>query len=298
MKNKAYPFYFASGALFLYLLFFVLPSVMGLFYAFTDWNSYTTEINWVGLDNFITIFSSTGQGYLSFIKNTVIFTTSTIILKTAIALGLAVLLTQGIQRLSYIHRVLIYLPAVLPMLVVSLIFRSILHPATGFLNTTLRGIGLDFLAMRWLTDINLALPSVIGVDTWKGVGFIMVILIAGLQAIPKDYYEAASIDGASGWKTFTHVTLPLLMPVLAVTTVLNLLYGLKVFDIVFVLTNGGPGRATETVYTAIFQDFSKGRYGIATALSTLLFMVMIFLGYFVIRLMHREENGVIIYDNE
>ncbi len=83
--------------------------------------------------------------------------------------------------------------------------------------------------------------------------------------------------------------MPLLMPVLAVTTVLNLLYGLKVFDIVFVLTNGGPGRATDTVYTAIFEEFSKGRYGVATALSTLLFLIMIVLGYFVIRLMHREE---------
>jgi raffinose/stachyose/melibiose transport system permease protein len=291
MKNKAYPLYFVSGAVVLYLLFYVLPSMMGFYYAFTDWNTYTTEVNWVGLQNYQTIFSSTGQGYVSFIRNTVVFTVATILLKTVIAMGLAVLLTQGIQRLSYFHRVVMYLPAVLPMLIVSLIFKSILNPATGFLNTLLRGAGLDFLAQRWLTDINLALFSVIGVDTWRGVGYIMVILIAGLQGIPRDYYEAASIDGASGWRTFIHVTLPLLMPVLSVTTVLNLLYGLKVFDIIFVLTNGGPGRATDTVYTAIFQDFSKGRFGIATALSTLLFMVMIVLGYFVIRLMHREEIG-------
>lgn len=290
MKNKAYPLYFAGGALFLYTLFFVLPSVMGFFYAFTDWNSYTTQINWIGLDNFKTIFSSTRQGYISFIKNTVVFTVATIILKTVIAMGLALLLTQGIKRLSYIHRVIMYLPAVLPMLVVSLIFKSILNPATGFLNTTLRGMGLDFLALKWLTDIHLALPSVIAVDTWKGVGYIMVILIAGLMAIPKDYYEAASIDGATGWNTFTNITVPLLMPVLSVTTVLNLLYGLKVFDIIYVLTNGGPGRATDTVYTVIFQDFSKGRYGIATALSTLLFLVMVALGFFVIRLMHRDET--------
>src|SRR5690606_16846048 len=119
----------------------------------------------------------------------------------------------------------------------SLIFKSILNPANGFLNTSLRGIGLDSFALKWLTDVHLALPSVISVDTWKGVGYIMVILIAGLQAIPRDYYEAASIDGASGWQSFTNMTLPLLMPVLSVTTVLNLLYGLKVFDIIFVLTN-------------------------------------------------------------
>jgi raffinose/stachyose/melibiose transport system permease protein len=290
MKNKAYPLYFVSGALLLYLVFFVLPSLMGFYYSFTDWNSYSSDVNWVGLDNFRTIFGSTsGAGYVSFIQNTFIFTVVTIALKTVIAMALALLLTAGVHRLSNLYRVLYYLPAVLPMLVISLIFKSILNPATGFLNTLLRGVGLDFLAQKWLVDIHTALGSVIGVDTWRGVGYIMVILIAGLQAIPRDYYEAASIDGASGWKTFVNITLPLMMPVLSVTTVLNLLYGLRVFDIVFVLTNGGPGRATDTVYTAIFQDFSKGRYGIATALSSLLFIVMIALGYFVIRLMHKEE---------
>jgi raffinose/stachyose/melibiose transport system permease protein len=289
MKNRIYPFYFVIAALVLYLLFFVLPSFLGLYYSFTDWNSYTAEVNFVGLKNFQVIFSAS-QGYLHYIQNTVVFTAVTILLKTVIALGLAILLTKGIQRASYFHRVMMYLPAVLPMLIVALIFKSVLNPATGFLNTTLRAVGLDFLAQRWLVDTHWALPSVIGVDTWRGVGYIMVILIAGIQAIPKDYYEAAEIDGANGVQSLLNITLPLLMPVLTVTTVLNLLYGLKVFDIIFVLTNGGPGRATDTVYTAVFDDFSKGRYGIATALSSLLFLVMVGLGYFVIRLMHREEN--------
>lgn len=288
MKEKIYPFYFAGAALIMYLMFFVLPSLMGFYYAFTDWNSYTTQVHYVGLENFKLIFSA-GKGYLHYIQNTVIFTIATIILKTVIALALALLLTKGIQRFSNLHRAIIYLPAVLPMLVIALVFKSILNPATGILNTSLRAIGLDFLAQKWLVDVRWAMPSVIAVDTWRGVGYIMVILIAGIQAIPKDYYEAASIDGASGWRAFWNITLPLLMPVLTVTTVLNLLYGLKVFDIVFVLTNGGPGRATDTVYTAIFEDFSKGRYGVATALSSLLFVVMVFLGFFVIRLMHRKE---------
>jgi raffinose/stachyose/melibiose transport system permease protein len=290
MRNRAYPFYFAGGALILYLLFYVVPSLMGIYYAFTDWNSYNTEVNFIGFENFRTIFASqSSQNYLHFIRNTVIFTVATIVLKTVIALGLAVLLTWGIKRLSYFHRVVMYLPAVLPMLVVSLVFKSILNPATGVLNTFLRGVGLDFMAQRWLVDVTWAMPSVIGVDTWRGVGYIMVIMIAGLQAIPREYYEAAAIDGASGWAAFWRITIPLLMPVLTVTTVLNLLYGLKVFDIVFVLTNGGPGRATDTVYTAIFEEFSKGRYGVATTLSTILFFIMIVLGYFVIRLMHRES---------
>lgn len=288
-RSRVYPFYFVLLALILYSVFYVIPSLMGFYYAFTDWNRFTTEINWIGLENFQTIFTSGRQGYLSFIKNTIIFTVATIILKTAIALALAVLLTEGIKRLTNVYRALMYLPAVLPILVISLIFKSILNPATGLLNESLRAVGLDFLAQKWLVDLNWALASVIGVDVWRGVGYIMVILIAGLHAIPNVYYEAASIDGANRWQSFWHVTIPLLMPVLTVTTVLNLLYGLKVFDIVFVLTNGGPGRATETVYTAIFEDFSRGRYGLATALSSLLFIFMIVLGYFVIRVMQRED---------
>src|SRR5690242_13681496 len=102
MSNKAYPFYFVSGALVLYVLFFVLPSLMGFFYAFTDWNSYSADVNYVGLANFALIFSS-DQGYLHYIWNTLIFTFVTIVLKTVIALGLAVLLTQGVRRLAYLH---------------------------------------------------------------------------------------------------------------------------------------------------------------------------------------------------
>jgi len=289
MRNKVYPFYFVVGALSLYVLFFVLPSLMGFFYAFTDWSSYSSKLHFVGLQNFELIFSSS-QGYLHYILNTILFTITTIIVKTMISLGLAVLLTQGVRRLAPLHRMVMYLPAVLPMLAVGLIFKSILNPATGLLNTFLRSIGLVFLTQQWLVDPSWAMPSVIGVDTWKGVGYLMVILIAGIEAIPSEYFEAAAMDGASSWKIFRHITLPLLAPVLAVTTVLNLLYGLKVFDIIFVLTHGGPGRATDTVYTVVFDEFSKGRYGVATALSSLLFLAMIGLSYFVIRAMSREVD--------
>ncbi|MFZ6028016.1 MAG: carbohydrate ABC transporter permease [Chloroflexota bacterium] len=216
----------------------------------------------------------------------------TIALKTIFALLLALLLTKGLKRFFNFHRVIIYLPAILPTIVVGIVFRSILHPSTGVLNEFIRMIGLDFLAQRWLTNPGIALYSIISVDTWKGVGFIMVILIAGLQAIPAEYYEAAQIDGASQWDELREITIPLLLPTLTVTTVLNLLYGLKVFDVVWVLTNGGPGYATETVYTVVFKEFSKGRYGVSTALSTLLFFVMSISGYWLIQAMHRKELDV------
>jgi raffinose/stachyose/melibiose transport system permease protein len=292
-KNKrshSYPFYFVAGALILYTVFSVIPGLTGLLYSFTDWNSFSTDVHWVGLDNFATFFSG-DENYLSFVKNTLVFTALTIILKTVLGLAFALLLTEGVKKLTNLHRVIVYLPAVLPMLVVGLVFKSILNPQTGLVNEFLRGIGLGGLAQKWLVDANIALYSIIGVDTWKGAGYIMVILLAGIQAIPKDYYEAAAIDGANPWQRFWNITLPLLTPVITVTTVLNLLYGLKVFDIVYVLTNGGPGYATDVVFTSVFKEFGQGRYGVATALSTLLFLIMVVSGYFVIRLMTRKDQA-------
>ncbi len=289
LRNN-YPTWFAGGALLVYGVFVLLPSLLGLGYSFTDWSGFSTDLHWVGLANFKAILQPNSE-YLGAIMNTVFFTIATIVLKTVIALGLAVLLTTGVRHLAYLYRVLIYLPALLPMVAVGIVFKSILDPEVGLLNSTLRFLRLGFLAQPWLTNVKLALWSVIGVDTWKGVGYIMVILIAGIVSIPREYYEAASIDGASGWQAFRHITLPLLRPVLAVTTVLNLLYALRVFDIVYVLTNGGPGYATDTVYTAIFNAFSLGQWGVATALSTVFLIVSLALGFVVLRALRPPAEG-------
>jgi len=287
MKNKVYPGYFMLGALILYLTFVVLPGFMGIAYSFTDWNSYSSEVNFIGFDNFRTIFSN-GENYLRFIFNTLSFSVWTITLKTIIALFLAVLLNYGVRRFAHLYRTIIYLPVVLPTIAVGLIFRSTLNPRSGILNEFFRSVGLGALALPWLVDPKIAMASIIGVDTWKGVGYIMVILLAGLQTIPKDYYEAAEIDGASPAARFRYITLPLLVPALTVVTVLNLLYGLRVFDIVYVLTGGGPGYATDVVSTVVLDEFSKGRYGVGTALSTVMFVFMTVVGFFIVRRLTRD----------
>lgn len=289
MNRVVYPFYFGIATLAVYTIFFVLPGIMGLYYSFTDWNSYTDEIHFIGLDNLVKIFSGDAK-HLGYIKNTLVFTMATVILKTVLGLMFAIMLNEGI-RMKGFHRVMLFMPSIVPMLVVGLIFKSILNPATGLLNESLRALGLDFMAQKWLTDLDWAFKSIIVVDIWKGVGYIMIILLAGLQSIDKTYYEAAEIDGASFWQRLIRITIPLIVPALVVTTVLNLLHGLKVFEAVYVLTNGGPGYATDVMYTAIFKEFSTGNYGMATALSSVLFVVMTGLGYFVIRLMSRESES-------
>ena len=288
MAKRTYPYYFLIGALVLYTVFIVVPGIIGVFYSFTDWNSTSTAINFVGWDNFKTIFSSE-ENYSTAIKNTVIFTVVTVIFKTVLGLLLALVLAEGIKGKN-IHRAIIYMPAILSMLVTGLIFKSIFNPATGLLNSFLQASGLGFLHQQWLTNPKLAFGSVMFVDIWRGTGYIMTILLAGLQSIDKTYYEAADIDGANWWSRLKSITLPLLMPSITVTTVLNLFYGLKVFDIVYALTNGGPGHITEVLYTRVFEEFALGRYAVGTALSSVLLIVMTVGGFFVIKLMNKEGD--------
>ncbi len=284
-KNRMYPTWFIFGALLLYAVLYVLPSLMGIAYSFTDWSVYSQEIHFVGWQNFATVFS-TDYNYTRILGNTFLFTFVTTLAKNVIGLALAVLLTKRVKLLNF-HRAVMYLPCVLSALIVGMIFKSVLNPKIGLLNTTLRALGLDALAKNWLTDSKIAFRSVMAVDIWKGMGYIMTILIAGIMSISPTYYEAAEIDGGSAWQCFRHITLPLLTPTLTVTTVLNVIYGLKVFDTVYALTNGGPGYATEVLYTGVYKEFGLGRYAVGTTLSSIMTVVMLVVGYFMIKHMVR-----------
>ena len=287
-SKKLYPWYFAAGAALVYFLLCFLPGVLGIGYSFTDWNNFTTEVNFVGLDNYKQIFEGNSE-YITYILNTVMFTIVTTAAKTIVGLALALLLTQKFIKCKNFQRMIIFSPQVMSCLVVGLVFKSMLHPTTGFLNNFLRSIGLEALAKNWLTDLNLVFPSVMTVDTWKGMGYIMVVVIAGLMSISPEYYEAASIDGANFFQKFRCITLPLLKPVLVNVTVLNVTYGLRVFDMIYALTNGGPGNATGVINTAVYKEFSKGNLAMGTTLSSVLFFFMLAILYFIIKSMENKE---------
>ncbi len=287
-RNKIYPGYFAFGALIIYSVFFFLPGLIGVGYSFTDWSAYSDELHYVGFQNFTTVFSA-DENYMKIITNTLEFTLITTVLKNVIGLILALLLTRSIRLLN-MHRGIVFMPSVLSTLIIGMIFKSILDPKAGLLNSFLRSVGLEIFANKWLVSSELAFGSVMAVDIWRGVGYIMTILIAGILSISPDYYEAAAIDGAGGWNKFRYITFPLILPTLATTTVLNVIYGLKVFDMVYALTNGGPGKATtEVLYTAVFKKFGTGQYAVGTALSSVMFVIMIFVGIFMIRVMTKNE---------
>jgi raffinose/stachyose/melibiose transport system permease protein len=284
--RKIYPTYFIAGALALYVVLYVFPGILGIGYSFTDWSAYSNgQINFVGLQNFQNIFNP-DNNFFSYIGNTVIFTVVTTVVKNVVGLLLAILLTRKVFLLN-VHRAVLYIPAVLSSLIVGMIFQSILNPDIGLLNSFLNLFSLQ--GPSWLTDPDIALWSVMAVDIWKGMGYIMTIFIAGIMSISPTYFEAADIDGASSWQKFRSITLPLLMPTITVTTVLNVLYGLKVFDMVYVLTNGGPGYATEVLYTSVYKEFGLGDYATGTTLSSLMFVIMVVVGYFLIRTMTKDE---------
>ncbi|AEE97745.1 carbohydrate ABC transporter permease [Mahella australiensis] len=286
-QGKIYPLYFTYIALILYAVLFIAPGFLGIYYSFTDWNRYSSEINFVGFDNYKTIFTS-NKNYLGYIMNTLKFTLISNIVKIIPALFLAILLNEGLKAKN-VHRAILFFPSVLPYLVIGLIFRSMLHPTTGFVNEMLRKFGLDFMAQKWLVDPKWVWPSIYAVDAWRGIGYVMTIFLAGLQSIPNYYYEAADIDGATFMQKLRHITLPMLMPAININLIFGITYGLKVFDIIYVLTNGGPGRMTEVINTAVFKEFADGTYGVGTALSTLLFVFMAVIGLFIVRIMNRRE---------
>lgn len=288
-KKKIYPQWFLIIPLVIYILFSLVPSLLGVLYSFTDWNSrsLSTGISYVGLQNYIEIFTS-NKDYVSGIVNTLMFTLVSNIVKLIPALLIAIMLQQGLRGKG-LYRTLLYLPSILPFVIIGLVFKSILNSNTGLLNTVLDSLHLGFLQQRWLSDLNVVWKSIFGVDAWRGIGYIMTIFLAGLNTIPRSYYEAAEIDGANFWHSLRCITLPMLTGAIMINLVFGITYGLKVFDIIYVLTNGGPGHATEVMTTFSYQLYSSGKYGMSTALNTILLSITAVIGVIVVKLMSKKE---------
>lgn len=254
------------------LFYFGYPIVKNLTMSFQEYTTktfFTGEAPWVGLQNYITAISS--NLFWPSMANTMIFTIGSLAGQFVIGLALA-LFFQKRFPLSTIMRALLLLPWLLPLIVASATWRSILDQDSGILNQFLTAIGLD--AVPWLTSPDVALMAVIIVNIWVGIPFNVTLLYGGLQDIPGELYEAASLDGATGWKSFWHITLPNLRPVIGVTLVLGVVYTLKVLDVILGLTGGGPANATQTIairsYQTSFVDFE---FGVGAAFSNILILV-------------------------
>ena len=285
LVSKIYSWYFTVPTMLLYLALFILPGIMGIYLSMTDWSVSKWDYSFIGLENFRTVFSD--MKYLKYIGRTCWFALVTSVAKSVTGLILALGLNQALKTKN-ILRAMFFLPAMISPLIIGIIFRSVFHP-NGILNIFLASIGLTGLKTAWLTDKNLAFNTVMFVETWRYAGFNMVIYLAGLQMIDSAYLEAAAVDGANSRQIFAHVTIPLIMPSITINTVLNVMSGLKVFDVVFSLTKGGPGDITDVLNTVIFREYSKGRYGFSTALGVILFILTSVIAFAVYFPLARKE---------
>ncbi|GMK41546.1 sugar ABC transporter permease [Paenibacillus sp. CCS19] len=284
-SKSMYGYYLVWPALLIYTIFFVAPAIIGLFYSFTDWRLDRIGVKFIGFDNFHKIF--TDDTLLLAMKNTLIFAIATVVGKNVIGLLLAIALNMRLKTRNFL-RAIFYSPSILSVLVISIIFTPMLR-TEGMVNKFFDSIGLHFLSQAWLTNPDLVIWTVALVAIWQSAGFQMAIYLAGLQSISKDYYEAAMIDGAGAWKSFTNITVPLLLPALNINLMLTLIGGLKVFSEVFVLTSGGPGNSSQVVGTIILRAFGEGNWGLGTAINTLLFIIVTLIAIPLLIFMRRKE---------
>lgn len=283
--DRSYPLTYLVPFLVLFGVFFALPVVASFVLAFTDWDLsrlWSPQFN--GWDNFGALFDD--EYFALALGNTLLFAVATTVGKVAFGLGLALILSRPLRGRDF-WRGLFFLPCVLSMVVVGLVFQSLLR-YDGLVN---RYLVVPFFgeAVDWLGSPATALWSTIVAEIWRWSGFTMAIFVAGIQGISKEYYEAAAVDGVGVWAKFRTITWPLLAPAATVVVTISVIGGLKVFEQVYVMTNGGPGNASQVLGTFVYNAFSQGRLGLSTAMGLSLFVLVAGLSWLMNRFLRSRE---------
>lgn len=261
----AYPLWFHVPAAALFLVLFAVPTFASFYFSLTRWTLF--DVEFIGLENFVDFLT---EPMLSqSLVNTLVFGIVTSVLSVVLGLALALLLTGPIMGRGFL-RSTVFFPVLVSTIGVGITFAALMDPFDGLINTTLRLFGID--GPGWLTDPSLALLSVALVTVWKGLGVGTVIYMAGLVAIPQEYFEAARCDGAGRWAIFRRITLPLVSPATATVVLLALINGLRSFDLIWVTTRGGPGFSSDVIASVIYKQYQAGFYGLSTAGNVLLFI--------------------------
>ncbi|GAA3163774.1 sugar ABC transporter permease [Planomonospora alba] len=284
---------FLLPALVLFVLLVLAPIMLAGYSSFFKWNGFGfLPTNFIGLDNFTRMFAD--PIFLGDLQRGLLLIVLSLVVQLPLALGLALLLNQPLRGRAF-YRLLFFAPYVLSEVITGVLFSMFLSPERGMANHLLGLVGLESLASTWLSDPSTVMYSLFLVMTWKYFGLHMILYLAGRQGIPKELIEAAQLDGASGWKVFRHVTLPLLGPTIRISVFLSVIGAIQLFDLVWVLTEGGPIHSSETMAVTMFDyGFRRYQVGYASAISVVMFLIsLVFaLGYqrFVMR---RDTEGAI-----
>jgi raffinose/stachyose/melibiose transport system permease protein len=266
-KRSAYPYWFLLPAFAVFFVFFLLPTFGSFYYSFTRWTLFDSE--WIGLDNFKQFFEE--PALTKGLTNTLIYAVVTSGTKVVLGMVLAVLLTSSVLGRAFM-RSAVFFPVLVSTIGVGLTFTVLMEPDQGLINDALGLVGIQ--GPRWLVDPKYALLSVAMVDVWKGVGLATVIYIAGIVSIPREFYDAARVDGASSWGLFRYITLPLAWPATMTVIILSLIGGLRSFDLIWAMTRGGPGFTSDVIASVIYKQYQAGFYGLSTAGNVVLFVLV------------------------
>jgi raffinose/stachyose/melibiose transport system permease protein len=280
--KKLYSYNFLLPAGVIYGGLFLLPTVVAFFFSLTIWR--LTSWEFIGLDNFKTFFTEPSL-YIGF-KNTLIYAVVTCGLKVILGFLLATFLCSRIKTKSFL-RSMVFFPTLLSTIAIGATFSSMMHPTQGLINKVLEVFGV--VGPNWLTDVHIALLSVALVDVWKGVGMATIIYIAGIMSIPLDYYEAIGIDGGGEWEKFWNITVPLSRSAMNSVIILAFIGGLRSFDLVWTMTQGGPGFSTDLIASIIYKQYCGGFYGLSTAGNVILFIVVSMLAFPLYKFLNKRE---------
>jgi multiple sugar transport system permease protein len=275
MRREWTAYLFNAPGMILFAVFTAYALFTSFTLSFQEWNILEPQKTFVGLDNYRAVVGD--EDFWASVGRSVYFTLGAVIPTMAIALGLAMMLNAKIRALG-LFRTAYYLPVITPLVIAAIIWKWVFNADFGLANYYLMQLGIIDEPLLWLSDYNLAMPAVILVNIWKGVGFNMVVYLAGLQAIPNEFYEAAEVDGAGPWQRFKRITFPLVAPTTFFLLVINTIGAMKTFDSIFVMTNGGPpgpgGATTTVVYYIYTRAFKLFQMGYASALAYTLFLLL------------------------
>ncbi|WUW92346.1 sugar ABC transporter permease [Streptomyces sp. NBC_01451] len=279
----------AAPFLVLFLAFMLLPVVWSLLMSLTDTQSVDLRtplnVSFTGFDNYVRLFED--EQFVHALRNTAVFVLVGLPLTLATGLAAAVALNSGIGRFRAVFRVGFYLPVITSVVAVAVVWKTLLEPQAGLVNTVLGWFGIDGPA--WLADTRLALPVMIVMAVWRNLGTVMIIMLAGLQSVPQSLMEAAELDGAGAWQRFWRVTFPLLRPALLLTAVTTGIGYLQFFDEPFVMTDGGPLDSTLSATMYAYNQFGNGNYDVASAAGYVVFVLIIALTVLQFRVLRDKD---------
>ncbi|WP_160692935.1 sugar ABC transporter permease [Clostridium sp. C2-6-12] len=266
LSDKKAIIFFLFPALIFFVLIVFLPIFISGYYSTLNWDGLNKPV-FIGLDNYIELFTKTTGGFVLSLKNSFLFVLVSVFIQLPISLFLALVLANGVKGEKFFLNVY-FIPVIISTVVIGQLWMKIYNPDYGLLNSFLKSIGLENMAKPWLADPNTALGASFVPTLWQYVGYHMLLMYAAIKSIPTDIYEAAKLDGASGVKMAFKITIPLIKPMLKVCVTFSVIGALKIFDLVYVLTNGGPNHASEVPSTLLVNNiFVRSMYGYGSAIA-------------------------------